>query len=104
MKFDRFFKKVKEIMSYEDFSFPISTIFLERIIRDNKKIKMVKLLLNNNKIKPEATGNICIEKATNEIKKLLWENNRVKLTLKETHPKMYNDFISKEINNKLIGF
>ena len=74
----------------------------------NGFIPMIKLLLSDKCLNPSLNDNYAIivayKKDHNEIVELLWQNKRVKDTLKKDNLDLYNKLITKDIQYKIEGF
>jgi ankyrin repeat protein len=94
--------KIKGIKPNYDNNYPLS------IASEQGKIKIVKALLEYPEVDPSDNCNRPIRNAfknkQEELVLLLWNNERVKKTLKEDEIDIYNKLISLDIKNKLIIF
>ena len=71
-------------------------------------IDIVKLLLKDERVNPSSCNNSPITDALKynhtEIIQLLWNDQRVKKSLQKNNQELYNQLITKDIENKVEGF
>ena len=79
-----------------------------KIAIENNDINKVKILLKNKKVDPSEYNNLAIRTAAYkgyfDIVNLLWNDKRVKNTLKKDNLPLYNQLIKEDIKNKVIKF
>ena len=74
----------------------------------NNDINNVELLLKNEKINPSKDNNYAVQLASEnghiDIVNLLWQDQRVKDTLKVDDKELYNELIKNDIKDKIEDF
>jgi 2-hydroxy-3-keto-5-methylthiopentenyl-1-phosphate phosphatase len=73
----------------------------------NGNTEILKLLLKNKKIDPSCFSNFAINSLKDSKKEaiqLLWRDKRVKDTLENDHPKLYDKMIKEQLQNKINNF
>jgi hypothetical protein len=72
------------------------------------QFEMVHLLMNHKDVNPQDHRNNAIKLANegchNEVLLLLWSDQRIKDTLLNDHPRLYNKLIKLDIKSKIINF